>query len=276
MLRHRLEYGLVRSIAFLAGTLPLRCSLWLGRRIGVLFFSILKIRRQVTCQNLVTAFPLKKNWEIHRIARNTYQNFGMTFLELLMLNRINVGTQTGFEDLDFLSAGKDGLVVVTFHFGNWEILGKALAENGLHLNVVVRKQANPGVDTWVNRLRSDAGMHVIYDQHAKAILEAARRGEAIGLLADQHPTGQGVTVPFFGRETVYPTGPAHLALTCQIPIAVFFPVRHRVDHHRFFVHLLNPAPADTPATLTQKYSDLLETYVKKFPDQWFWPHRRWP
>lgn len=266
---------MVRSISILAGNLPIRRALWWGQKFGSLFFSILRLRRSVACKNLSTAFPEKKTHEIRRIALNTYRNFGMTFVELLMLDQINLQKQTRFENLDFVSAAQRGLVVVTFHFGNWEILGKALVSCGLRLNVVVRKQANPSVDAFINRLRSDAGMQVIYDYQTKMLLEAARRGEAVGLLADQHPSGPAVTVPFFGKRTAYPTGPAHLALACKIPMAVFFPVRQSLNHHHFFVHLLQPGPTDTIKTLTRKYSDLLETYVRRFPDQWFWPHRRW-
>ena len=183
-------------------------------------------------------------------------------------------------DIDQLEAAMDtggGAVLVTGHFGNWELCGAALAVRGIPLDAVARPQANPLTDRLINDARARFGMNVIPMAGAtKHSLRALLAGRAVGLVADQDARDRGLFVPFFGRPASTFRGPAVLALRTGAPVFLITAVR---DGDRYTVRVRRipvPEAVDEPEReLTAAISAALEAAIRERPGQYLWQHRRW-
>ncbi len=176
------------------------------------------------------------------------------------------------------SAGK-GIIFVTAHLGNWEMLGRWLAAKGLDLTVVAREPEQPELASFVHDLRLNAGFRVAYrGDSARELLKILKSNKAIGLLPDQN-SGD-IFVPFFGIPAGTPVGPAALALHTGATLIPSYCVRLPDDSYRL---LLLP-PIDTHGTgdkdadqrrITAEVNHVLESVIRDYPDQWLWLHNRW-
>lgn len=286
-LRHRLEYALVRGLQGLERVLGRRLAGALMAAAGRLAYRPLGIRRGVVESHLRQAFPDRDARWLRRTAAAAYAHLGREGLSLLRLYRLgpeDVSRETRvIEGLDALRAAVDqgrGAVLVTGHFGNWEIGGAALAVRGIPLDVVVQRQANPLFDRLINDARARLGMRVIYRGRApKDALRGLREGRAVAFVADQDARRAGVFVPFLGRPASTYRGPAVLALRSGAP--VFMGTAVRAPDGRYDVRLRpipDPPPGDAEEraeALTAAYTGALEAAVRERPEQYFWHHRRW-
>jgi KDO2-lipid IV(A) lauroyltransferase len=252
---------------------------WAAYRIG--------IRRQVALDNLRQAFPELSEGERRRIAKGAYQNMALSYLEGL------VGPRLSTDELDravvvddnwapveaALSAGK-GVLMATAHFGSWELLGEVLSRRGIKLNAVTRSLRG-AFNARLVESRQSSGMRFISTRGAiLASVKALRRGEMVAMLVDQVlPASSGVFVPFFGRPACTTPALSMAAIRAQAPVFVALAARED-DHLRMFVEGPLPIPqtgnvrrdiVEHTAAVTQ----VLERYIRKYPDQWLWLHRRW-
>ena len=173
------------------------------------------------------------------------------------------------------------MILVTGHFGYWELLGASVAALGYPMAVVAKDQHNPAVNTLIIKGREKLGMKVISMAAAThAIMRALRRNECVGLLMDQDAGPGGTFVDFLGLEASTYQGPALFALRSGAPIIPCFIIREGAEHHRIvFESPIEAVPTgDEIADIqryTQTYTAVLERYVRTYPDHWFWVHRRW-
>jgi KDO2-lipid IV(A) lauroyltransferase len=188
----------------------------------------------------------------------------------------------GFEALEkAVEAGK-GAIVITGHFGNWEIGGASLAVRGIPLEVVAQRQRNPLFDRDLNRNRERLSMTVIERGEApKRVLKALRKGRVVAIVGDQNLRRGGVFVEFFGRKASTARGAAVFALRTGSPIFLGialrepgFPQRYRVRLEAIEFSPGGEMEADALA-LTALHTRRLEEAVKTAPEQYFWQHRRW-
>lgn len=284
--QHRLEYGLILLARGLDRILGARLSGRLAAALGRLVYRPLGIRRSVVEDQLRQAFPERDESWRQDVARASYEHLGREGMMLLRLSRLGpdeVIAATDVGGLDALrSAVEDGrgAVLVTGHFGNWEIGGASVAARGVPLDVVAQRQANPHFDRLINRARERLGMTVIRRGGAtKAALRSLRRGRAVALVTDQDARSRGVFVPFFGRPASTHRGPAVLALRTGAP--VFMGTAVRRDDGRYDVTIREiPVPStDDPEEqadlLTAALAAALEAAVREAPGQYLWQHRRW-
>ncbi|MEK7728683.1 MAG: lysophospholipid acyltransferase family protein, partial [candidate division KSB1 bacterium] len=274
----------------LAGVLPLKWLLALGAGLGRFTFSVLRIRRNVALDNLRHAFPEKSSAELLAIARRNYENFGMMLLEYLRLHRMSVqelaalapfrSAQDSAPWFAALNAGS-AAVCMTGHFGNWEYLGVMLAH---HFPVVslYQSQNNPYVDALIRRTRAKVNMHSIPRQSLKDILKALRQKKFVAILADQDAGRGGLFVNFMGRPASTAQGPAAFVLKTGAPILFVFSLRqpngkHIVESECLRFDDLPPHWSEEEKLhhITQAWTNVLEKYVRRYPDHWFWMHRRW-
>lgn len=285
---HRAEYVALRAVAGALRGVGLRRASAVGARLGGLGFSPLKIRRRVAEEQIAKAFPDRTPSEVVGIARRSFEHLGRTAMETAILSSQSRDEVVRlFERVDGwnvveerLARGK-GLILVSGHVGNWEIGGAYLAARGVPISVVARHMANPLVDRYLTRTRERIGLEVIHDEIAvRRVPRALRSGRAIAFLVDQAAIGLASTwVPFFGRLAKTPRGPAVFALRLDTPV-VFGGVA-RLPSGRFSfsfeavdVQRTGVLDADVDAIVTA-YTATLESFVRKYPEQYLWQHRRW-
>jgi Kdo2-lipid IVA lauroyltransferase/acyltransferase len=283
-------YGAVRAAVGALGALPLGWAMRIVELFALLAYVFDRPHRRVGMRNLEIAFPEKSLAERRRILRGSFLNLGRTVAELAHLPRLGVAElrdMVRFDDEAVWSdlmrrAPETGCIIMSGHFGNWELLAFANGMFGHPISMVHRTIANPLVDRWLNALRERAGTRLIRKKHASAgILRALRSHEILVLPFDQNSTrGLGVFVDFFGLAASTNSGIARLALRTGVPVVPAFVVREGRSTHR--VHVLpdiqveRSGDSETDVRMnTQRLSDIFEAMVRRHPEQWLWMHKRW-
>ena len=269
-------------------SLPLSAAQGLGARLGLVAYRLFGSRRRIALENLDRAFPDANEGEIDRIARGAFRNYGITFIELLWAPNF---TASSFDRLisaehkriinDLHARGK-GLVVLTAHFGNWELTALSLTHlSGLPVSVLVQTQNNELADRVISAHRSLFGNRLIpRGVSVREILKTLDQGGIIAMAADQSGPKEGVFVPFFGRSAATPQGPAVFALRGRVPILMAFLLRKGDGTYELFLEqvpmedLLEHTDANV-AELTRRHTAMLEREIRTHADQWLWMHRRW-
>ena len=167
-LGHLAEYVAFQTVAFLAMLLPLSGVRWVGRNLGAFVFDVLGYRKQVTLDNLRRAFPEKSDDELVRIARGAFKSVGISLLELVWypkMTREQVENSMHFHNPEILKAAYDkgkGLLVLTAHFGNWELLGGAIVVKlGFRVYGIAKTQSNRLVNRTIDERRLRFGNKVL-------------------------------------------------------------------------------------------------------------------
>jgi len=286
--RHRLELLGVRFLAALPALLPLKASVKIGGALGVLAFDVFRVRRRVSLENLSRAFGDRFDArERIRIARRSYVNFAKSMVEFASLGRLAkedylrlVGTE-GLDNIKKpIEAGR-GVIAVTGHFGSWELLGGATVARGLPADFLVGEQSNALVNRMMNDLRRSAGIGIIERGiAARGVFESLRRGRIVALLADQDARRAGIFVDFFGTPASTFQGPAQFAVRSSCPIVCCCIVRRPDETHTavFFPPIYPRPGVERDAEIqriTEEHTKVLEGYVSRYPEQYFWAHKRW-
>jgi KDO2-lipid IV(A) lauroyltransferase len=276
-----------RCLAFIFYVLPLKMGLYIAALLGRLVFSLTPKYRRETIDNLRSAFPDKAEGEIRDIAVGVFENLGRMAVELVSFPKINKSNIDDFVQVENsnifdgeLKKGK-GAIVLTAHFGNWELLAATIRLKGYPGAAVGRRIYFHKYDKYLNYLRKTSDVNVIYrDQPPRVFLRVLRANGILGMLADQDVDSvEGVFVDFFGRPAYTPVGPAVLAIASGAPIIPVFMIR---DHGKHRMVIDKPVEiADTGnkeadiLIATKRWSDVVESYIRRYPDQWVWMHRRW-
>jgi KDO2-lipid IV(A) lauroyltransferase len=276
---------LVRSFSAGVEALPWRASLALGAALGDAA-RILGVRRQVAEHNLAQAFPEKSLGERQRILVEHYRELGRVACEYARLPAL-VGARPGevvaeVRGLEHLIAARDagrGAILLTGHFGHFELLGAYLGRTH-PVDFVVQSLSNPGVEAWIGERRQRAGVGQIpVGAGVRRVFEALRQNRWVAMLADQDARDRGVFVTFLGRSSSTPVGPAEIALRTGAPIVMGFGTRRRDGRHELDV--LPPLAAPTTdrrqaaIALTARHAACLEEWIRRYPASWLWLHRRW-
>jgi Kdo2-lipid IVA lauroyltransferase/acyltransferase len=287
-LAHRAEYAALRGVASALRGLGVRGAGSVGARIGGLGFSPFKIRRGVAEEQIAKAFPELDRQQVSETARKSYEHLGRTSMETAILpgqsrqQIISLVEQVdGWNIVEERLARGNGLILVSGHLGNWELGGAYLAARGLPISVVARHMANPLVDRYLTNTRQQIGLEVIHDEAAvRRVPRALRAGRAVAFLVDQAAIGLASTwVNFFGRQAKTPRGPAVFALRLDTPVVFGGIVRLPNGRFKFSFEAVDVPRAgvldqDVDA-IVQAYTQTLETFVRKTPEQYLWQHRRW-
>lgn len=280
-------YIAVRALNKILGLVPISVSLWLGRRIGDAVFFFNKDRRLVAYANLKAAFGAEKTpRELRQITKRVYRNMVQTFVEVLNLTKVNrsyVDKYVEVVNMDRIrNAAKSGrgTILLTAHFGDWELSSLVSSVEGFPILVLVREQKMKRLNELLNRLRESNGCRVIRKgMDVKNILKALYGKNIVGILSDQDAGKKGVFVDFFGRPTSYHSGPFDIAKHTDSLILPNFIVRTGGPHHKLcleeYIDFRNAQGPDAIKENLQKFAKLLEGYVRKYPDQWLWLHKRW-
>ena len=286
-LRHRIEYAVVLAVRALVRLLPDAVSRALGTLIGLTFYAFDRGHRRLTIRQLRAAFPTRSDEECRAIARATFAHFGRLLVALLRFSTLTedeIRERVEFEGEDRMTAALTrgrGAILVTGHFGFWEIQGMAHPLVLPPMSVLARPLDNLHLHRLLERTRCATGNKVIYRQGAvRRILRALAANEVVGILIDQHiQPADAVLVDFFNRPAATTAAVATIALRTGAPLVPGFALplpggRYRVVYE----HPIEMPPADAPdpvRELTQRCTDVLEMYVRRHPQLWLWMHRRW-
>jgi KDO2-lipid IV(A) lauroyltransferase len=284
-LLHRVEYTLFVTASAIAGALPRRAADWLGGALGRIAY-LAGIRRELTEAQLRRAFPEHDDGWVRRTAHESYVHLGRETLAMLRMESMSPAEIASLtSDVEgvqaFVDAGRaGGVVVVTGHFGNWEVAATGVVARGLALDVVIQKQGNPLFDRALVRQRERHGMRVIYKSKApREALTALREGRVVAFVSDQDARRKGVFVPFFGRPASTPRGPGVMAVRTGSPIFLGYAIRGKDGAYVAGVEEIvvsRDGDVDTVVErLTAAYTARLEQLIRQAPEQYFWQHRRW-
>lgn len=287
-LAHRLEYGALRALTFLLERVPVSSARRFGASFASLGYAPLGVRRKVVVRQIAGAFPELDAAGVARLARASYRHLGRVVIETALLPSLGRdGVQAlfegedGFDQIERAAAAGRGMVLITGHFGNWELAGAYVASRGIPIEVIARRMNNRLVDAFLTTTREGGGMRVIHDADAvRRTPRALREGHAVAFVADQGVKGLASTfVPFFGRPAKTPRGAAVFALRFEVPVffvaAVLEPSgRYRCVVTPIEIRRTGDREADVDATVAE-HTRVLEEWVRRYPEQYFWHHRRW-
>ena len=273
----------------LLGALPRPAARWVGAQVAGLAYGALGRLRRVGLRNLALAFPEKADRERERILREEYRNLGYLLAEFCLMRgytAARAGRFIRYEGLEnYLQArerGK-GVLVLTGHLGAWELSSYYHSLMGYPMGMVIRRLDNPLVDHFVNRIRCLHGNRVIHkDDFARGLIASMRAGETVGILMDTNMTPpQGVFVPFFGVDACTASGMARVAARTGAAVVPGFLLREG-DSDRYVLQFGEEIPLavtgdpETDAMAnTAAFTAMIEAYVRRYPEQWLWMHRRW-
>ncbi len=288
-LRERLENRALRLMVGAIGLLPRSVARAVGAGIGAAAWRLLGRLRAVGMRNLELAFPEKSEGERKAILRGVYRSLGWEVGEFCKMSGYTAEQASAFiryDGLEHYLAAREkgkGVLVLTGHLGAWELSSFYHSLRGYPMSLVIRRLDNPLVDAFVNRIRCLHGNRVIHkDDFARGLLTSMQRGETVGILMDTNMTPpQGVFVPYFGVEACTASGLARVALHSGAAVLPGFLVWEAAEQKyvlRFGEQLElirgGNAAQDIVAN-TALFTATIEAYVRRYPEQWLWVHRRW-
>jgi len=286
-LKDKIEFILLSFMARWMQSLSADTVVKIGRFLGRVVYTFIPIRKSVVLQNLKLTFPHLEKKERRLIARGTFINFGQTFFEFMRtpnrsheeLRRRVVLHNTRVLKESYESGR--GTLLMSGHFGNWEILACAVSMLGFPLVVIARKQRNPLVDAMINDYRRAGGIETTpLGMGVRAFLRALRSNKFIAMLADQDAHSEGVFIDFLNRPSATAPGPALLALKTGAEIIFCTSVlrkdgKYEVFFERIETKDVSGTTKENIRLLTQRHATKLEEKIRHWPDHWFWMHRRW-
>ncbi|MBK8130135.1 MAG: lysophospholipid acyltransferase family protein [bacterium] len=278
---HYLQYAAIRGVFAILRWLPRRGRAAIGVGLGRIAF-LLGIRRRVMAANLLQAFPTLPPQGVRTMTRRCLEHFGTVATNLEAPLRMTADEVRdwvlfeGLENMDNAVRGGQGGIVVSGHLGNWEVIGAACARLGYPVSFVVTTQRNKLVEAWLDNLRRDAGVEIIPRKQAiKGVLNALKRNRIVAILIDQDAHEDGVFVPFFGRLSSTPRGPAVFHLRTGAPLIFMQSYRLEGEFYRGRLTHVNVPENATQESIMADLTARLEQAVRQAPEQWFWMHRRW-
>lgn len=278
---------LFNAWSFLLSLLPMKVQLFIGKFLGWIWYDVIRLRRQIVLDNLDIAFPDLDPEEKVRIGRRSLENTATTFIEFLRIFRVSAKDKKlfhieGLEHLHRALEQKRGALLLTQHIanGDWATVGLALHDVNIH--VISKSFKLKALNEVWFELRAKIGTTLIKDRNTSyAILKALKKNKPVVFVLDQFMGPPiGIRTKFFGKETGTAMGLAIIARRSGAPVLPVYTLRNadgttliHFDPEIPFIE--SPDQENTVQDMTQVYCDKVEQYVRKFPEQWMWVHRRW-
>ncbi|MBI9032393.1 lysophospholipid acyltransferase family protein [bacterium] len=248
-------------------------SVNIGYRIG--------IRKKLVIQQMKRALPGLSHQQVLDYTKRMYQHFGLMVYEIFKCDKDALVDNASIEGLDnieeAISSGKS-VLLATGHFGNWEMLGFYLLKRKIKLSAIAKKQRNPFFDEYFVQFRAKYGLDLIYQKGAlKGILRAIKDNRMIFFLHDQDARKSGEIMPFMNHDASVFMGIAKIALKANLPIMPAYHIRTKEGKSIFrFEKIFYPSDENMTAfEVMDKLNNSLAEMITKYPELWFWVHKRW-
>jgi KDO2-lipid IV(A) lauroyltransferase len=288
-LQINLEYLIARALLTLFGWFPLRMALSMGSTLGRGSYYFSGRLRGTGRRNLQLAFPEMPEKERKLLLRGCFENLGRllgVFSQFATANTQTLRSIVDCEGLEHLDAAREsgrGVILFTGHVGAWELSSFALSLFDYPLSFLVRRIDNPKIEKLVDERRERLGNRTIDKRSAaREMLQIVHSGGTLGILVDLNTLDrEGIFVDFFGVPASTTFMLAKLALrTDALVLPVFAPWDR--ERQRFLLKIDEPLSIersgndeDEVRRLTQQFTGVVEKYVRRYPEQWLWIHRRW-
>ena len=292
-----MKYKFTRTLLYISARIavvplyliPLRIGVILGAFFGRIAYYILPRERKKTLEHLRTAFGDEKSEkEIRAIARRLFSNLGRNALEWINSGKIDRNwlirhiIPEGCENIDKAHSRGKGVIFLISHFGNWELMGFYLAQTGYAGTTIAKRFYIEPLNKLLVKMRTDKNVSVVYsDESPKKILRVLKNNGYIGILGDQDVRiADGVFVDFFGKPAYTPIAPVRIAEKTGAAIMPVFLIRDKANRFRFIaekeIELVSTGDETKDLVVnTARWTKLVESYIKRYPDHWVWMHRRW-
>ena len=282
-----LIYILVVAIGYVVRHISLKKSLKLGGVVGKIAFLVVKKRREIALSNLRMIFKDKSENEIKEIAKESFANLGKTLIEFLRLPKydknqlMDIVKIDGEENLIQAISSRKGVLIITAHFGNWELIFHILTLFTDRLSAVAQRFKNQWFDKFVNSYRIIHGGEIIEKSDSiKQVISHLRNGYCVVILGDQDAGNSGIFIDFMGVSASVAKGPAIFAMKTGAIVLNIFDVRQSDGSH--IIKISNPMKFEGSGNLqedikryTSEITKSLEYMICKYPSQWLWLHNRW-
>jgi KDO2-lipid IV(A) lauroyltransferase len=238
--------------------------------------------------NLKHAYPDLSSKEIKDIAYGSYKNFAITLVEILYLPRITIEQIkkafdfTNFDLIKKKEQEKNGVILLTAHFGNWEYGAISVGVNlSKKISVIVKSQRNRYVNDWMNKARTRWNNEVVpLGVSIRNVYSVLLNKGIIGIVADQRGPEESIKLEFFGRKTSVYTGPAILSLKMNSPL--IYGVSVRQPDYSYKMEFIEISRQNLPdeydgkiRVISERMLKQLEESIREHPEQWLWMHKRW-
>ncbi|MGQ9645863.1 MAG: lysophospholipid acyltransferase family protein [Thermodesulfobacteriota bacterium] len=283
-------YLVLKGFSFLINLLPEGVALWVGRQMGNIAYYLDWEHRHVAFQNLRLAFGQEKTEEERRsIAKRSFQHMGMMVIEFFRILKMDtksferkVSVEGLEEALKLLERKRGGLLLVG-HFGNWELMGVMSKVLQIPILAIAKPiKENEKLYRFILEIRNKAGLRIISPENAtQRVLQALSKNWLVAVLIDQRAKrSRAVWVDFFGKKAPTMPGLAVMAIRSRAPVVPVFMIRDGFQKHRLVVKeplelVLTGDMEKDVETNMQRFTNVLESMVRAYPDQWIWIHRRW-
>ncbi|MDE0424017.1 MAG: lysophospholipid acyltransferase family protein [Candidatus Poribacteria bacterium] len=287
MMKHWCYEFTAKLIGFFVCRLPRSVTLTIGGQLGALIFRLAPQQRALACEHLRRSLDWTDERQIRSIAKQCFENLGKNIFEFMQFPRMNskqIQQYVSFEGTEYvkqaLAHGK-GAIILTGHFGNWELLAASISATIAPLTPIVRELRSPRLNALVSSYRSQAGYTTIdRDTGIRQALRCLKRNELLGIVADVDTSVSGVFVDFFGRPAYTPYSPVAIALKTGAAVLPTFIIRQPDGSHRAIIEppLVFQRTDGKEKDLvinTQKFTKIIESYIRQYPAQWIWMHQRW-
>ena len=284
-----LEYWLVVVVARSLACLPRWAARLLADALGGGVFHVMGRLRRTGLRNLELALPERTPAERRAILRSLFRYLGWQLVEFCRMPRYRLENTRdwmrveGHEHFRQAQAKGRGVLVLTGHLGAWELSSFYHSLMGYPMGIVIRRLDNRRLDSFVNAIRCLHGNRILHkDDFARSLLRAMHAGQTVGILMDTNMTPpQGLFARFFGVEACTASGLARVALktgAAVLPGFMFWEPEEKRYVLRFGAELSFVRSGDLQADIqaaTQQCNDVLESWIRRYPEQWLWIHRRW-
>ena len=284
-----LEYWLVVPVARALGRMPRPLARSFAALLAVAVYCIFGRLRRVGVRNLEMALPEISSKTRNEILRRVYRHLGWQLVEFCRMtgytpeNSRDWMRTEGLEHYLAAQARGKGVLVITGHLGAWELSSFYHSLMGHPMGMVIRRLDNRRLDRFVNRIRCMHGNRVLHkDDFGRGLLTSMRSGGTVGILMDTNMTPpQGAFVEFFGIQACTATGLAHVARKTGAAVLPGFMLWEPAER-RYVLHFGPEVPiphtgdvASDILAATQLCTAAIESWIRRYPDQWLWIHRRW-
>jgi KDO2-lipid IV(A) lauroyltransferase len=283
------QYLGLRLANMLLQCFPVEANLRTAQMLGDFMYAVDRKHRERAEQNLRRSFPDMSDRTRKKMARRSMQQLFMLFIEVLFTTRlVRLDNWHSFvrlhnfrETLDLMTRHK-GLIMLTGHYGNWEILGYMLATLGFETTSVARPLDNPYVNEWLLGVREKMGQKIIDKKGATTeVAPLLESGGTVAFIADQNAGTKGLFVDFFGRKASTYKSIGLLAMQFEVPVVVGY--ARRLQGRFLFdvgvqdvIYPKDWKDQDDPLRyITERYTRGIEDFIRADPGQYLWIHRRW-
>ena len=283
-LQENLTYLFLSGVSWIVSFIPRSTSLMFGRGLGLFIHSVFPIRKDIALGNLEITFPKNSRRENLRILKRTYRHFGMVLMEFIQAPYLSAKKLNSLFTVEGISLNalreiKIG-ILSTAHMGNWELCMHILGQNNIDFSAVALIQRNKGAHKFFSECREASGSKLIYKKDSSRIMLQVLRSHFLGLASDQWAGKSGMRMPFFNRESSMATGAAIFHLKTGAPIFYVYCILSPDFKYKLLIvkpdlDQLPDNKQEAVRVINELYISDLEKIIQKYPEQYFWFHRKW-